>query len=472
MSFLHVSKARDRAFKVFLSHRYKSPETNLFFFGVFAGVSELQFEVDAGQAPTNVTRLERMIRGADAFVGIYPYPLQAQEALTQEDLLRESRYFRLELDLAIRSSKPTLICYDQRYRNVLACTAATAVITFDSQEVAGRGSAPSAERYRKVFRDFCQTVAAAKAYQDTKSSLPHAAKVGVLLPASTPAAAGYEQEHFTIIEALLAEANYEPVRIPCPPVLERRLFDAAAELDWIIVDVGDAGYAAAVAYFHGQFMPTMRLKRCNAGDLPSALEQILYGGVEAGYKSDTLRWQTGEELRAGVRARIKGIDLPTRRIGSHQQAKEYFSSAALRKEAVFVSYSGKDEKIAATIVAALGTRFQRVFDYRDGHSIRPGAPWMEEIFAQLSAAAVAIPLLSAAYFESGNCKHEAQVMTAAHDSGKLRILPVKVSAEKLVLPSWFPPLQYERAFLMNDEPERLAVHILDLVTGLFDAPKP
>jgi hypothetical protein len=58
------------SFKAFLSHRYKSPDVNLYFFNLFAESAEVQFEVDEGAFATNVTRLERMIRGADAFIGI------------------------------------------------------------------------------------------------------------------------------------------------------------------------------------------------------------------------------------------------------------------------------------------------------------------------------------------------------------------------------------------------------------------
>ena len=91
------------AFKAFLSHRYKSPETNLFFFSLFAGKADIQFEVDAGveyrpvsagevvnQLPTNVTRIERMVRDANAFIGIYPLSLGATETATPEASLARS----------------------------------------------------------------------------------------------------------------------------------------------------------------------------------------------------------------------------------------------------------------------------------------------------------------------------------------------------------------------------------------------
>ena len=93
----------------FLSHRYKSPEVNLFFFEMFSKEANVHFEVDIGTSATNVTRLERMIKNVDAFIGIYPLPIPTDEIVKQSDLLSASRYFRLELDIAIRSKKPILM---------------------------------------------------------------------------------------------------------------------------------------------------------------------------------------------------------------------------------------------------------------------------------------------------------------------------------------------------------------------------
>jgi len=98
----HPEKMR-LTLKAFLSHRYQSPAVNTYFHKVFSDAAELQFDVDAATGSTNVTRLERMVRDTDAFVGIYPYDDEGVERPTREQLLEASRYFRLELDLARRS---------------------------------------------------------------------------------------------------------------------------------------------------------------------------------------------------------------------------------------------------------------------------------------------------------------------------------------------------------------------------------
>ena len=60
---------------------------------------------------------------------------------------------------------------------------------------------------------------------------------------------------------------------------------------------------------------------------------------------------------------------PAFRISQRTQAEGYFRTAALRKEAVFLSYSGKDSDAATRISAALRKKFEDVFDYKDGKSI-------------------------------------------------------------------------------------------------------
>ena len=53
------------AFKVFLSHRYKSPEVNLFFFDLFSNmkIAELQFEVDGWNSEKRT--LEKKLRSTE-----------------------------------------------------------------------------------------------------------------------------------------------------------------------------------------------------------------------------------------------------------------------------------------------------------------------------------------------------------------------------------------------------------------------
>src|SRR5437016_789081 len=182
------------AFKVFLSHRYRSSEVNLFFFDLFSDmkIAELQFEVDGWNSEkqslekkaTNVTRLERMVRGTHAFLGIYPFPGDLMTSPSREQLITESSYFRLELDLAIRSRKPALICFDERYRNLLPCPADVRACEFDAQEVVAIATSPSAAVFANLFKDFCREIEASIAFESARPRRKREPKVGLLLPSS------------------------------------------------------------------------------------------------------------------------------------------------------------------------------------------------------------------------------------------------------------------------------------------------
>jgi hypothetical protein len=97
------------ALTAFLSHKYKAPAVNDYFFRLFSRTANVEFEVDEGSLATNVTRLERLIRDADAFIGIYPFDEGGPENPTAADLTTAARYFRLELDIAARARKPGLV---------------------------------------------------------------------------------------------------------------------------------------------------------------------------------------------------------------------------------------------------------------------------------------------------------------------------------------------------------------------------
>ena len=175
-------------------------------------------------------------------------------------------------------------------------------------------------------------------------------------------------------------------------------------------------------------IPMMRIRRAGAardtGDPVAVAERTLFGGVDVGYGSEVLYWPDLETLRHGLQARIANVLERGTRINDADAADAYFRSAAQRKERVFLSYAGDDEKRARLFARALNDRFQEVFDYRDGTSIRHGEAWREEVFANLSVTAVGIMLLSPAYLQSAHCKEEALVMKEHHTQGRLRLFPI------------------------------------------------
>jgi len=434
--------------KAFLSHRYKSPETNLYFHALFAEVAEVQFEIDVGKLRTNVTRLERMVRDSDAFLGIYPYPGDPQKRYSSTELIDASKYFRLECDLAIRSRKPSLVFFDQRYSQVMRFPKTIHAQPFDIQEVAGRGGSPRKAFFNRAFSDFCQEVTASMTAAMSKLVETNPSEIGILVPAAGSKKCRYEKGHIDAIQQVLEKYGFNKIRrFHWPPTLDISYLSEIEALDWVVADIGEPAMTSGiVGYLHGRFVPTLRLLKGIASTeniLNRKSYQGLYGGTEAGYPNDIVCWENVDRLTEGLDQRLFSLTAPSKRISSHDESKAYFQEASLRKEPVFLSYSGNDSDLAVKISAELKKRFQQVFDYRDGKSITPGEPWIEKIFDQLSAAALGVPLLSNNYLDSGNCMHEAQDMVAQHDAGKMVIISVKLS-EKVEFKdmTWMRNIQY------------------------------
>ena len=427
-------------FKSFLSHRYKSADVNLYFFDLFKEIAEVQFEVDEGEFSTNVTRLEKMVRDSDAFIGIYPFNDSSTGTSLQDELKAQSKYFRLEIDLAIRSQKPAIIFYDRRYGSLVKPPDSIFSNPFDSNEITGSGGFPSLNKHKEEFVRFCEAVSRKKNYDDIQIVKE---KNTVALILSTDLISYVKN-----IKKLLEKQNYTDIEIIEVPVsLDNKLFRLLERIDFAIVDHGGAVADSGIpAYLHGRFIPMIRIKyRIEGSALDTdGLNEFLYEGVEVGYKKDLIKCDTEEALLNELSVKVEIINARVRRINTFVEARNYFMSATLRKEVVFVSYSGKDVDIAKDIINYLKNYYQTVFDYRDGKSIVPGQPWLAEIFDKLAKSAIGINLLSTSYIKSGNCMHEAQQMVAHLDSGKIKLFPIKLYSEHFDLPEFFAMTQYLR----------------------------
>lgn len=436
----------------FLSHRYKSPEVNLFFYDLLAEQTEVQFGVDKGTFSTNVTRLERMIRDADAFIGIYPFPGEPAETPRREDLLRASPYFRLELDIAVRARKPMLVFYDQRYGDVLMLPESAYAVPFNAQEFGGK-TKPREATYRRAIEDYRRLVQASIAQRVEQNATVKPGRVGLLVPMEGDDA--YTSKDIDVMQnAARAAEGSELVLPPKPFALTGAMQGWIDSLDWIIADVGERMMnTGLIGYLHGRAMPTVRLyrgARAVADVETRDSYRHLYGVHQVGYPKDIVFWQAHEQLAAELTERMCAVRREPMRSGAGTAAVAYFRGAALRNEVVFLSYSGKDQAMANPISQALKARFQEVFDYRDGASITPGQPWIQEIFDKLARSALAIPLISQDYLDSRNCMHEAQEITAHQDSGHLVVIPIKLKMDEVQSPSWMRNTQYLRLWEYPD----------------------
>jgi hypothetical protein len=231
----------------------------------------------------------------------------------------------------------------------------------------------------------------------------------------------------------------------------------------VVVDVGDSlAGGPAIGFLHGHFVPAVRLARSRGDAAAAPINDALFGAFEVGYPKDVVRWSEPEAMLVALQGRMKTLMLPQQLVDDLASARRYFESASLRKEVVFVSYSGADLALARPIIDALKKKFKTVFNYKDGESIRPGRPWLEEIFGTIGRASGAVALLSPNYMASGNCLHEARQMVARRDEGKLQMLPVRLTTGKLDVPEWLHDTQHARMDQLGD-----AQDVAKLLEALF-----
>jgi len=438
-------------FRAFLSHRYKSPEVNEYFYKIFADAgANPQFAVDPGTIAMSVTRLERLIRNSDAFIAIYPFPDAA--IVTAERLKNASRYFRLELGLAERAAKPALAFIDSDFGNIIEPPPQIMHVEFNRDEIIPHAQSPRADEFKERVDHFCRRIGAWRAYNASRMlEEGRRNKIGILLPTKDSSDVGYTRQHIELIEAELAKSR--PRRnveiFPWPPVLDSVFARRLEDLDWIVADIGPASAACGIiGYLHGRFIPMMRLMQIPAKTPPdgfTSLADTLFGAYEVGYPKDIVRWSDEAVLQTEVEQRVQILNASQTLFATFEKAQKYFRDAELRNEAIFVSYSGEDADMAAKLIAALKQRFQQVFDYRSKETPIPaGTSWMAEIFKRLAATPIGVLLYSRSYFNSGHCLHEAHQMLARRNQSGMKVVPIKLQSGALEMPEEFGEMQYLR----------------------------
>jgi hypothetical protein len=422
-----------RLISAFLSHKYSASDVNLFFYELISTDATIIFRIDRGKLRTSTTRLERMIRDADAFVGVWSLPGEPDVAWNRDALAAESRYFRLELDMAIRARKLGIVFSDRRYANLLQVPARMLHLQYDAQEVRLSTSSPSWARLQAKVRAFWRGIDVQLTSRAIAAPFVDEGRVGVLLGRYNDVdAAGVAEEAVLCL-------NCNPVRLP-----NRLSVAHLGELqrcDWVIADVADPAIETITAFLHGQFVPILRVRHVSGGAArSSAVEDVLFGDLTVGYRKDVTHWTTETELRDGLHERLDVIVQQAKLIGDQAAAIAYFSSAAKRKDPVFLSYAGEDADRAAEFAAELRRRFQEVFDYRD--SMRFGEYWQDQLSHRLTKSAIGVILFSQHYRESSYCMDEARHLYDGFMNGQAKLLPVKL--DDASVPDLLSGLQYAR----------------------------
>jgi hypothetical protein len=239
--------------------------------------------------------------------------------------------------------------------------------------------------------------------------------------------------------------GFEVLELPWQPHLDSDCLTRLSRCDWVVLDSSDPASNALLGFLHGWFIPTLRIRHGNSdgsGRAPSQTEDVLYGALEVGYQKEVVLWRTEDDLLTGLEEKISALKAEPEWIGDEAGAVEYFTSAARRKEEVFLSYAGEDSAVGKDFAKELGRHFQKVFDYRTPGIMEPGRPWVDQVYSKLSAAGVGVLLLSSSYRKSPYCMDEARVLFTASQEKDITLLPVKL--DDTPPPDFLTVVQYER----------------------------
>ncbi|MEV5931083.1 toll/interleukin-1 receptor domain-containing protein [Streptomyces cellulosae] len=432
--------ASSRRLSVFLSHRYHSPTENQYFWQLLSSVEGVSFRVDEAVSMTSPVRLERMIREADGFVGIYPLPGGHREVHTLPSLRNESRYFRLELGMAVRARKPAVVFHDQRLIPALKAPPDVRLVAYDTQEINSVTQSSVPAKVGVAYRSFLNDAHAVSSSIEVQPTYQKR-RTGLIVSPQN------QQLVVPALPEILHEYAWEPVVLPWPPRLNLDLITWLRKCDWVVIDLDDAACRLVAAFTHGQFIPTLPITSDAAvQELGPALpdEETLYGDVEIGHRKAIIRWTDPQSLMKSLESHLKVIDEQPRYIGDADQATDYFSSAAKRSERVFLSYAAEDGETAADFSQLLNERFQHVFDYRSYGAIKVGESWMDSLLSGLARSAVGVLLVSESYLSSKYCLLEARELYRAAVEGRAKLVPVCL--ERVELPDFLQGTQYRALY--------------------------
>lgn len=456
------------SFKAFLSHAYDAEQLNIEFFQMFNEVADVQFEVDIGLKNLNVTRLEHRVRDCDAFVGVYPFPGEPSSDPLSGDTLKASRYFRLEMELAARAGRPSIIFYDKRWQSAIQSLGGFSEHVFTASEVHGTMSTRFRSKIKAAFKEFCDRLKAeiegrAAGFEGRRERR----QVGLLVPRGK---GGYPKRAIRAIEDVAREFGHAKLAdLGWPPVADACFFDQLDSLDWIFVDVGAQTAATGMlGVIHSRFIPAVRMHRSAAPPEPedwagTAGVGRLFGALDVGYRKDIVYWRGSvDSLYTQLLSRVRVAQMPPKGhevVKTLQEALKYFRLAS-RKLRIFISYAGDDRDTAEKLVALIRGHFPTVFDYRDrGESLPPGSQWREEIKKEILGAQFGVLLLSQAYKCSGYCDWEKNLLVDAHLDKGMPLLPVLLEGRARDMPTGLESLQPER-FHEGDTPETVALRLV------------
>ncbi|GAA3795407.1 TIR domain-containing protein [Streptomyces phyllanthi] len=391
----------------YFSHSYWADdrELNEHFWKIF-WEADFTFAVDPKTNPLSPTHLELMMRQSACLVGVVTHR-------HEEPRYRASPFMVHEHDLALQAKKPRLVFMEE------GVSAGFFPVRDDERIVFRRRQLPDADELGPAIRRL-----AGRSGPEGRASKGLLGTVGLILPDNRAYRAA--ERH---IRGAIERVGYtaRPISLDFTDPFEFLL--AVDGCDFVVVDVDEVAPKAVSWVFpllYGRFIPTLKLIHEPDGAHEPRPSKLLSGAaLRAAEQADRIAvyWSTKEELGDRLYALVARFYQPRLEFETYDEGVGYFRSLGRAEGSVFLSNANEDDSLAQRVGRSLDLHNLPYFHYLRHNTIELGADWRSQLYANVAACRVFVPLISRDYWDSEYCREEYAIADRLRTDGRLVILP-------------------------------------------------
>ncbi|NNN29804.1 TIR domain-containing protein [Streptomyces sp. S3(2020)] len=390
----------------YFSHSYwaEDRELNEHFWKLFWDEG-FTFAVDPKTNPLSPTHLELMMDQSSCFVGVVTHR-------PEERRYRASPFMVHEHGLALQAQKSRLVFMET------GVSAGFFPVGSEERVVFNRRQLPRADRVKSAIERL-----AGRSGPSGGATRGLLGTVGLILPDD---AAYHAAEPY--IRRAVEDVGYRARTISLQ-FLDPFEFDLAVdECDFIVVDTASP-FAADWVFpkISGRFRPMLKLFHEPPDGRYEPRPSVLLSGeaLRAAEPADRIavHWSDPEELADRLQDLVARFYQPRLEFESHEEGVGYFRSIGRAQGSIFLSNARGDDTLAQRVGRSLELHNHSYFHYLRRNTIELGADWRSQLYANVAACRVFLPLISQHYWASEYCKEEYNIAERLRADGRLVILP-------------------------------------------------
>lgn len=390
----------------YFSHSYwaEDRELNEHFWNLFWNEG-FTFAVDPKTNPLSPTHLELMMDQSACFVGVVTHR-------QEERRYRASPFMVHEHDLALQARKPRLVFMET------GVSAGFFPVADEQRIVFNRRQLPAADEVKPAIARLTS-----RSGPDGGAAKGLLGTVGLILP-DDPAYRAAEP----LIRRAVEDVGYRArtISLEFEDLFEFLL--AVDGCDFVVVDVASP-YAVPWVFpeLSGRFRPTLKLIHDppDGRYVPQPSKLVSGAALRAAEPADriTVRWSHPEELAGRVQDLVARFYQPRLKFETYEEGVGYFRSLGRAQGSIFLSNARGDDALAQRIGRSLELQNLSYFHYLRRNTIELGADWRSQLYANVAACRMFLPLISRHYWESEYCREEYDIAERLRADGRLVILP-------------------------------------------------